>query len=59
MIQVNTGEEPQKAGIPPLEADAFIEAATTALKPMGAQTMLTDGIADAYRAGEYALAARH
>lgn len=33
------------------EADAFIEAATKALEPMGAQTMLTDGIADAYRAG--------
>jgi hypothetical protein len=25
MIQVNTGEEPQKAGIPPADADAFIE----------------------------------
>ena len=24
-IQVNTGEEPQKAGIPPLEVDAFIK----------------------------------
>lgn len=24
LIQVNTGEEPQKAGIPPLEADAFL-----------------------------------
>ena len=23
-VQINTGEEPQKAGIPPLEADAFI-----------------------------------
>jgi pyridoxal phosphate enzyme (YggS family) len=23
-VQVNTGEEPQKAGIPPLEADAFL-----------------------------------
>ena len=23
-IQINTGEEPQKAGIPPIEADAFI-----------------------------------
>ncbi|GAA0784849.1 YggS family pyridoxal phosphate-dependent enzyme [Roseibium denhamense] len=23
-VQVNTGEEPQKAGVPPLEADAFI-----------------------------------
>jgi len=26
LIQVNTGEEPQKAGIAPLEADAFIDA---------------------------------
>jgi len=25
-IQVNTGEEPQKAGVPPREADAFIKA---------------------------------
>lgn len=25
LIQVNTGEEPQKAGIPPADADAFIE----------------------------------
>jgi alpha-ketoglutaric semialdehyde dehydrogenase len=33
------------------EADAFIEAATAALEPIGAQTMLTDGIAQAYRAG--------
>ncbi len=33
------------------EADAFIEAATAALEPMGAQVMLTDGIAEAYRAG--------
>jgi len=33
------------------EADAFIEAATAALEPVGAQTMLTDGIAEAYRAG--------
>lgn len=24
-VQVNTGEEPQKAGIPPLEADAFLK----------------------------------
>lgn len=32
-------------------ADAFIEAAGKALEPMGAQTMLTDGIASAYRAG--------
>ena len=33
------------------EADAFIEAATKALEPIGAQTMLTGGIAEAYRAG--------
>ncbi|ARE40260.1 Ketoglutarate semialdehyde dehydrogenase [Rhodovulum sp. P5] len=33
------------------DADAFIEATTAALEPMGAQTMLTDGIATAYRAG--------
>jgi alpha-ketoglutaric semialdehyde dehydrogenase len=33
------------------EADAFVEAATEALAPVGAQTMLTDGIAEAYRAG--------
>ncbi|SMX48520.1 aldehyde dehydrogenase (NADP(+)) [Maliponia aquimaris] len=33
------------------EADAFIEASTKALEPVGAQTMLTDGIAAAYRAG--------
>lgn len=33
------------------EADAFIEAAGKALEPIGAQTMLTDGIASAYRAG--------
>jgi pyridoxal phosphate enzyme (YggS family) len=26
LVQVNTGEEPQKAGVPPAEADAFIEA---------------------------------
>lgn len=25
LVQVNTGEEPQKAGVPPLEADAFID----------------------------------
>lgn len=25
LVQVNTGEEPQKAGIPPREADAFVE----------------------------------
>lgn len=28
LIQVNTGEEPQKAGIAPLEADAFIKTAS-------------------------------
>ncbi len=33
------------------DADSFIAAATEALAPMGAQTMLTDGIAAAYRAG--------
>lgn len=33
------------------DADAYIEAATAALEPIGAQTMLTDGIAAAYRAG--------
>jgi PLP dependent protein len=27
LVQVNTGEEPQKAGVPPAEADAFIAAA--------------------------------
>ncbi|WP_299854475.1 aldehyde dehydrogenase (NADP(+)) [uncultured Roseobacter sp.] len=32
-------------------ADAFIAAAEAALKDAGAQTMLTDGIADAYRHG--------
>ncbi len=26
LVQVNTGEEPQKAGVAPLDADAFIEA---------------------------------
>lgn len=33
------------------DADAFIAAATAALEPVGAQTMLTDGIAEAYRHG--------
>lgn len=33
------------------EADAFAKAATDALAPIEAQTMLTDGIAEAYRAG--------
>ena len=33
------------------QADAFARAATEALKPIGAQIMLTDGIARAYRAG--------
>jgi NADP-dependent aldehyde dehydrogenase len=32
-------------------ADDFVEAARKALEPMSAQTMLTDGIAAAYRAG--------
>jgi pyridoxal phosphate enzyme (YggS family) len=29
LVQVNTGEEPQKGGVAPLEADAFIAAAKT------------------------------
>jgi NADP-dependent aldehyde dehydrogenase len=33
------------------DAEAFAKAATAALEPMGPQTMLTDGIADAYRSG--------
>ncbi|TAG26350.1 MAG: aldehyde dehydrogenase (NADP(+)) [Rhodobacterales bacterium] len=33
------------------DADAFVEAAKEALGPIGPQTMLTDGMADAYRAG--------
>jgi len=33
------------------EADAFIAAARTALEPVAAQTMLTEGIATAYRQG--------
>lgn len=33
------------------ETDAFIAAATEALSAVGAQTMLTEGIANAYRAG--------
>lgn len=33
------------------DADAFVSAATAALEPIGAQTMLTDGIASAYRSG--------
>lgn len=33
------------------EADAFIAAMGAALEPIGAQTMLTDGIAAAYRSG--------
>ncbi len=32
LIEVNTGEEPQKAGIMPLEADGFIEDCLTRLK---------------------------
>lgn len=39
------------------EADAFAEAAAGALEPIGAQTMLTDGIAAAYRAGRDRVAA--
>jgi alpha-ketoglutaric semialdehyde dehydrogenase len=37
-------------------ADAFVAAAKAALEPMAAQTMLTDGIADAYRAGQARIA---
>ncbi len=33
------------------DADDFIAAATEAVEPIGAQTMLTDGIAEAYRSG--------
>ncbi len=33
------------------DADAFTAAAVKALEPIGAQTMLTDGIASAYRSG--------
>ncbi|MCB2114737.1 MAG: aldehyde dehydrogenase (NADP(+)) [Rhodobacteraceae bacterium] len=33
------------------DADAFADAATAALEPVGAQVMLTDGIAAAYRQG--------
>jgi NADP-dependent aldehyde dehydrogenase len=33
------------------DADAYIDSATKALEPVGAQTMLTDGIAEAYREG--------
>ena len=33
------------------DADAFATAAKAALEPVAAQTMLTDGMADAYRAG--------
>jgi pyridoxal phosphate enzyme (YggS family) len=31
LVQVNTGEEPQKAGVPPAEADAFIADSRTRL----------------------------
>jgi 2,5-dioxopentanoate dehydrogenase len=33
------------------DADAFVEAAMAALAPIGPQTMLTDGMAEAYRVG--------
>ena len=39
------------------EADAFEEASKAALAAVGAQTMLTDGIAEAYRAGRDRVAA--
>ncbi len=39
------------------DADSFAAAAKAALEPMGAQTMLTDGIAQAYRDGRDRVAA--
>ncbi len=39
------------------EARAFADAAAAALEPVGAQTMLTDGIAAAFRAGRDRIAA--
>jgi NADP-dependent aldehyde dehydrogenase len=39
------------------EADAFVASARAALKAVGPQTMLTDGIAEAYRAGRDRIAA--
>ena len=39
------------------DADAFVKTATDALGEIGAQTMLTDGIADAFRAGSKRVAA--
>ena len=39
------------------EAQAFVDAAKSALSPVTAQTMLTDGIAQAYRAGRDRIAA--
>ncbi|MES2665576.1 MAG: aldehyde dehydrogenase (NADP(+)) [Pseudomonadota bacterium] len=39
------------------EGEAFVAAAQAALAPMGAQTMLTEGIAAAYRAGRDRIAA--
>ena len=39
------------------EADAFATAAKAALEPVAAQTMLTDGMADAYRQGRDRVAA--
>jgi NADP-dependent aldehyde dehydrogenase len=39
------------------EADAYVAASTAALEPVGSQTMLTDGIAAAYRSGRDRVAA--
>jgi alpha-ketoglutaric semialdehyde dehydrogenase len=39
------------------EADAFVETAKTAVSAVGPQTMLTDGIAEAFRAGRDRVAA--
>lgn len=44
--------------VPGSAADAFVDAARAAAADAGPQTMLTDGIADAYRAGRDRLAAK-
>ncbi len=41
------------------EADAFVDTAKTAVAGVAAQTMLTDGIAEAFRAGRDRVAAGH
>lgn len=43
-VQVNTGEEPQKAGVLPAEADAFVRAVRAlGLSPAGAMCIPPDG----------------